>query len=275
MRRPTSIYSFEDLKEIHSMYKFNNELLTAEQERDLIAQYLEGRTQQIKDEALKKLVSCNLRLVLASAYRMYTYTTKPGSIYTMADLVQEGIAGLIIAISRFDLSEGVRLSTYAKWWIDNQMQRGIQRYNLPVRTPEKSKNKNPVGFSYVSLDAPLRGEDDDITLGDTLSDSIANEQSYDEDPYLTHMEKIENSILIQRALECLDEKERKYITLRFGLEGDPHTLQEMGEVFNISKEGARLMEAKILKKMARFIDGLENKRQAKNVQEETQAEIPR
>lgn len=244
-------------------------LLSAVQEEQLSRQIAEGNI-----EARQAMIVANLRLVVSIAKR-YCNRGLPFS-----DLIQEGNIGLMKAVEKFNPDLGFKFSTYATWWIRQSITRAIADQALIIRLPvhmTESLNKlriasrdlaislgrNPTvveiaqalawdsqKVSYilnlktdtVSLDTPI-GEDGDSFLGDFIADEIS------ENPETA----VEESALQQdlhHALESLTERERNVIELRFGLiDGRERTLEEVGTVFNVTRERIRQIEAKALRKL--------------------------
>lgn len=258
---PINVY-FRDI----SRYK----LLTQEREKELFKKYKEG-----SKEAFDEIVSSNTKLVASIAKR---YIGR-GLLYL--DLIQEGNLGLIKAVERFDPEKGYKLSTYATWWIKQSITRAIADQGRTIRIPvhvvdelnkfkmykDKYLQENGVlptkeeimahlgideehyKLLIKCLDDPVSmnqkiGEDDESELGDFLTDSKKSpEESYMDKSLLKEIEKI---------LEAcnLTERERRIIILRFGLyDGVPKTLEEVGEVFNVTRERIRQIESKTLKKL--------------------------
>lgn len=260
MEDPVKVY----LKEIGRV-----PLLSPEEEIELAIRIVDN------DEAAKKrLAEANLRLVVSIAKKYV------GRGMQFLDLIQEGNLGLIKAVDKFDYTKGFKFSTYATWWIRQAITRAIADQARTIRIPvhmvetiNKVKKTNSqllhengrdptaaeiaeklempidkvreilrVAQEPVSLETPI-GEEEDSHLGDFIPDDDA----------LAPAEAAAMLLLKEQlsdVLKTLTPREEKVLSLRFGLEdGHPHTLEEVGREFLVTRERIRQIEAKALRKL--------------------------
>ncbi len=243
-------------------------LLTSEQEKDIAKRIKKG-----DEEAKKKLIESNLRLVISIAKRFF------GSRLSFSDLIQEGNIGLIKAIEKFDPDKEFKFSTYATWWIKQSITKAIADMTKHVRIPvhlideinsynktyqllfqklgreptskeiwqklwfpiKKSKKLEEVIFGNVSLDREVWDE-----WRDTLADLIEDGNTLRPDQFAEKNTLRKNLDMI---LDMLDDREAKIVKMRYGIDGPRYTLEQVGEEFNVTRERVRQIEQKVIQKL--------------------------
>ena len=244
-------------------------LLSNEEEKELAIAVENGDL-----EAKQRLAEANLRLVVSIAKRYV------GRGMQFLDLIQEGNMGLMKAVDKFDYSKGFKFSTYATWWIRQAITRAIadqaRTIRIPVHmvetinklvreqrnllqelgqdptpeqiaermdmTPDKVREILKIAQEPVSLETPI-GEEDDSHSGDFIEDEVI-ENPVD---YTTRVVLREQ---LDEVLDTLTDREENVLRLRFGLDdGKMRTLEDVGKVFNVTRERIRQIEAKALRKL--------------------------
>ena len=243
-------------------------LLTPDEEKEIARRVKKG-----DEEAKKKLIESNLRLVISIAKRFFW------ARLTFSDLINEGNMGLAKAIEKFDPDKEFKFSTYATWWIKQSITKAIADMAKNVKIPtyilednkiynktyqdlfeklnreptdqeianeltrsiEKIKKLKEVIFGNISLDNAV-GEEGKETLGDIIED----ENTSRPDQIAERSALSEN---LEKILGMLDDRESKIIKMRYGIDGPKFTLEQVGEEFWVTRERIRQVEQKVLQKL--------------------------
>lgn len=243
-------------------------LLNSEEERDISRRVKKG-----DEEAKKRLIESNLRLVISIAKRFFW------SRLSFSDLIQEGNIGLIKAIEKFDPEKEFKFSTYATRWIKQSITKAIADMTKHVRIPvhlideinsynktyqllfqklwreptskeiwqklgfpiKKIKKLEEVIFGNVSLDREVGDEGRD-TLADLIEDgnTLRPDQFAEKNALRSNLDMI---------LGMLDDREAKIVKMRYGIDGPRYTLEQVGEEFNVTRERVRQIEQKVIQKL--------------------------
>ncbi len=254
-------------------------LLTPEQEAELAAKVKKGDA-----EARERMINSNLRLVVTIAHD-YANLGLP-----LLDLISEGNIGLTKAVERFDPAKGAKLSTYAAWWIKQSIKRALANQSKTIRLPvhlvdkiakvrrvslqmsdelgreptddelgeeigiagNKVARLKSAGIRPASLDAPI-ADDDSTEFGDVIGDEEAQ----------TPFELLRDKNLrseVDELIEVLDNREKKIISQRFGLDGGkPKTLEDVGKNFGVTRERIRQLQNIALAKLRRALSQKEDR----------------
>ena len=261
-------HNLDDVVKLYLLEIGKTKLLKKEEELELASQI-----KQNCENSKNKLIRANLRLVVSIA-KKYT-----GRGILFLDLIQEGNVGLIKAVEKFDHTKGFKFSTYATWWIRQAITRAVADHSRTIRIPVHmvetinkvrniSKelftklNRKPnnqeiadkmnlsvekvreiISISQIPMSLDTNLGDENGTLADFIEDKKYENQ--EENIY-----KNELKAKIKELLDNLNERESNIIKLRFGIEdGIPKTLEEVGNIYKVTRERIRQIESKCLKKL--------------------------
>jgi RNA polymerase primary sigma factor len=249
-------------------------LLTAAEEVEL-AKRIERGDRRAKE----RMINSNLRLVVHNA-RKYT-----GRGVSLGDLVQEGVIGLNRAVEKFDWRKGFKFSTYATWWIRQACQRAVANQSKTIRIPvhvderrmklarvrqqfELAHGRPPTleelaeagGLSLQHVQEALDAVEASVSLNQAIGDDAMElgdlfEDDDAVDPEVAAVRLVRN-LEVRRALETLSERERRVVELRFGLDGEPLGLDQVGRELGLSRETVRQLERGALERLAGELEGL-------------------
>ena len=265
------IYNCEDIVKMYLQEIGTSKILSIEEEKALGKRIVEG-----DETAKKELIENNLKLVVSVAKR---YINNKSQL-TLLDLIQEGNIGLIRAVEKYDYTLGYKFSTYATWWIRQSITRAIADNGRTIRIPvhmvegirkmvkienefalkegREPTTKELADILGISENAVLErktslnpivylneliGEDQDTELLSSIEDPERFDLDYIErDNYSSFSNIVFNN-------SNLTEREKEVISLRFGFMGKRYTLEEIGEMFGLTRERIRQIEAKALRKL--------------------------
>lgn len=251
----------------------SHDLLTPEEEQELAKKMLDGC-----EESRDKLIKCNLRLVFTIAFSFFQ---KSDTSHTIDDLNSEGVRGLIKAVDRFKPGMGSKFSSYAAWWIKQAIRKKLIEESTPMRIPASVGKHRPkiIAFvnlfkeehgrnpyleevmerfpslsrgrilslmdlsSIVSIHSPFKDSEGDYIIG-----TIENTKAPCPDEMTSRAFAPEE---VQRAMRCLDEREKLIVELRFGISGGRRvwTLADVARVVGLTRERIRQIQKRALEKM--------------------------
>jgi RNA polymerase primary sigma factor len=222
------------------------DVITKEEESELTKRVLNGDS-----KAREELIKANLRFVISIA-KTYQNNGMP-----LSDLIAEGNLGLLKAIEKFDREKGYRFISYAVWWIKQTIIESINEHSRNIRIPVNQIN------DYLKAKREIKDTDDDLVEmfpttksifgainedGDELLDIIEDREAIMPDYQLNNNQDNLKSEL-EKLLNKLDDKEKSIIKMYFGIDGEPMTLEAIGDEFDLTKERIRQIKQKSLNKI--------------------------
>lgn len=275
------MYSTNDDRDLLDLYidELRGEpVLTAQEQKDLARQMRRAAAGESYEQARSKLIRANLRFAFSVA-KQYQNRGVP-----LGDLVSEANAGLVRAADKYDPEVGVNFISYAVWWIRQALHSAVQRQGRTVQVPlnraadlsrvsraqevlRQKLSREPhdeeiatvadlsldVTRGLVALLQPVRSLDEPTSTGDqgrTLAETLVLDRGEDEDVLPGGVESDSRREAIARALEVLAPRDRRVLTLYFGLEGSrPMTLQEIARELGVTRERVRQLRDRALKRL--------------------------
>ncbi|MBR2430340.1 sigma-70 family RNA polymerase sigma factor [bacterium] len=267
-----SVVNNDDILQMYLKQIGRKKILTKKEETELGRLIQEGNPFE-KNEAKKKLVQANLRLVVSIAKKYI------GQGVLFMDLVQEGSLGLIKAAEKFDYKKNFKFSTYATWWIKQTIIRAISNHSRTIRIPvhmlekirkyKKACNNLSIN-NFIEFDeeaiSKISGLDvkrieevknaikkEPISLDALVTDDLCIQDYIEDTSYISPEMSAQNKLQrkdILKLINTLDKREREIIKRRFGINNnDPKTLEQIGQIMGFSKERIRQIENNALQKL--------------------------
>jgi RNA polymerase primary sigma factor len=275
------MYSTSDDRDLLDLYieELRGEpVLTALQQKELARAMRRATTDEAREQARSELIRANLRFAFSVA-KQYQNRGVP-----LGDLVSEANAGLVRAADKYDPDVGVNFISYAVWWIRQALHSAVQRQGRTVQVPlnraadlsrvsraqevlRQKLSREPyeeeiatvadlsldVTRGLVALLQPTRSLDEPVMAGDagrTLGETLVLDRNEDDDTLPGGVENDSRREAIARALEVLAPRDRRVLTLYFGLEGSrPMTLQEIARELGVTRERVRQLRDRALKRL--------------------------
>ena len=267
-----------DLLDLYIAELRSEPVLNANQQKELARAMRRAKNDEEREQARSELIRANLRFAFSVA-KQYQNRGVP-----LGDLVSEANAGLVRAADKYDPDVGVNFISYAVWWIRQALHSAVQRQGRTVQVPlnraadltrvsraqevlRQKLSREPyeeeiatvadlsldVTRGLVALLQPVRSLDEPTVTGDqgrTLAETLVLDRGEDEDVLPGGVESDSRREAIARALEVLSPRDRRVLTLYFGLEGNrPMTLQEIARELNVTRERVRQLRDRALKRL--------------------------